>query len=75
MGRYIFGINFRQFENIDLRGVRAWALGPVGISSCGLSCPAACGISVPGPGIETMSAALAGRLSTTGQPGKSSFGF
>ena len=55
MGRYIFGINFSQFENIDLCGVRAWALGPVSISSCGLSCPAACGISVPGPGIETMS--------------------
>ena len=41
--------------------------------SCGmwLSCPAACGILVPRPGIELSSPALEGRLSTTGLPGKS----
>ena len=38
--------------------------------ACKLSCPVACGILVPGPGIEPVSPALAGRLLTTGQPGK-----
>ena len=37
----------------------------------GLSCPAACGILVPRPGIEPMSPALEGRFLTTGPPGKS----
>ena len=37
----------------------------------GLSCPAACGILVPRPGISPMSPALEGRLFTTGPPGKS----
>ena len=32
---------------------------------CGLTCPAACGIFVPWPGVEPMSPALEGRLSTT----------
>ena len=36
----------------------------------GLSCPTARGILVPGPGIETVSLALAGGLPTTGVPGK-----
>ena len=36
-----------------------------------LSFPTACGISVPGQGIEPMSPALAGRLPTTGPPGQS----
>ena len=36
-----------------------------------LSCPVACGILIPGPGIEPMSPALAGRFLTTGPPGKS----
>ena len=37
----------------------------------GLSCPMACGILVPQPGIEPMSPALEGRVLTTGPPGKS----
>ena len=36
-----------------------------------LSCPAACGILVPQPGIEPLSPALGGRFSTAGPPGKS----
>ena len=38
----------------------------------GLSCPTACGILVPRPGIEPTSPALEGGFSTTGPPGKSS---
>ena len=37
----------------------------------GLSCPAACEILVPGPGIEPVSPALEGRLQTTGPSGMS----
>ena len=37
----------------------------------GLSCPEACGILVPRPGIEPASPALEGRFLTTGPPGKS----
>ena len=37
----------------------------------GLSCPAACGILVPWPGIKPTSPALEGRFFTTGPPGKS----
>ena len=37
----------------------------------GLSCPVACGILVPRPGIEPTSPALEGRFFTTGPPGKS----
>ena len=36
-----------------------------------LSCPVACGILVPQPGIKPMSPALQGRFLTTGPPGKS----
>ena len=36
-----------------------------------LSCPAVCGILVPGPGIEPVSPALVGGFLTTGSPGKS----
>ena len=36
-----------------------------------LSCPAACGILVPGLGIEPVSPVLAGGFLTTGPPGKS----
>ena len=39
--------------------------------ACGLSCPVACGILVPWPGIEPTSPALDGRFFTTGPPGKS----
>ena len=37
----------------------------------GLSCPVACGILVPQPGIEPTSPAVEGRFLTTGPPGKS----
>ena len=37
----------------------------------GLSCPTACGILLPQPGIEPVSPALEGRFFTTGPPGKS----
>ena len=41
------------------------------VATCGLSCPAACGILVPQPGIEAESPALEGSFLTTGLPGKS----
>ena len=53
---------------------RAWALGSVGFGSCGacgLSCPVSRGILVPGPGIEPVSPALAGKFLNTEPPGKS----
>ena len=40
-------------------------------SWCRLSCPMACGILVPGPGIKPLTLALAGGFLTTGPPGKS----
>ena len=51
----------------------AWALKHVGsvVAVHGLSCPAACGILVPRPGIKPPSPALEGRFLTTGPPGKS----
>ena len=50
----------------------AKALGPrVSFVVLRLSCTEAYGILVPGPGIEPMSSALAGRFLTTGPPGKS----
>ena len=44
-----------------------------GVSSCGAQTqlPAACGILVPGPGIEPVSPALAGGFPSTVAPGKS----
>ena len=36
----------------------------------GLSCPTACGILVPLPGIESASPALEGEFVTTGPPGE-----
>ena len=39
----------------------------------GLSCPVACGILVPQPGIKPASPALEGGFLTTGPPGKSLF--
>ena len=39
--------------------------------ACGLSCPVACGIFVPRPGIELASPVLHGGFFTTGPPGKS----
>ena len=51
----------------------AWAPEHVGsvVVVCGLSCPVACGILVPQPGIKPASPALEGGLLTTGPPGKS----
>ena len=37
---------------------------------CGLSCPMACEILLPGPGIKPASSALEGRFVTTRPPGK-----
>ena len=41
----------------------------------GLSCPSACGILVPQPGIEPASSALQGGFLTTRSPGKSQYRF
>ena len=41
------------------------------VVALGLSCPSACGILVPQPGIEPASPALEGGFLTTGPPGKS----
>ena len=41
------------------------------VVALGLSCPMACGILVPLPGIESVSPALAGGFITAGPPGKS----
>ena len=42
-----------------------------GVVAHGPNCSAACGILVPGPGIEHVSPALAGKFLTNGPPGKS----
>ena len=42
------------------------------VAEHGLSCPAACGILVPRPGIEPVSPVSAGGFLTTGPPGTSS---
>ena len=47
-----------------------WHAGSL-VEARGLSCPKACGILVPQPGIEPTSPALEGRFFTTGLPGKS----
>ena len=39
--------------------------------TCGLSCPRACGVLVPQPGIEPTFPALEGGFLTTGPPGES----
>ena len=51
----------------------AWAPERLGSAAVvrGLSCPAACGILVPRPGMEPVSPALEGGFFTTGPPGKS----
>ena len=47
------------------------------LSRCGTQvyCPVACGILVPGPGIEPVSPALEARFLTTEPPGKSHTAF
>ena len=61
-------LQLRDFSNCNLQ-----ALGHAGsvVVTGGLSCPAACGILVPQPGIKPASAELKGRFLTSGQPGKS----
>ena len=54
--------------------VQSWGprcMGPVAVV-CSFSCSKACGILDPGPGIETVFFALAGRFLTSGRPGRSS---
>ena len=41
-----------------------------GVVAYSFSCPVACRILVPGPGIEPVSSALAGEFLITGSPGK-----
>ena len=50
-----------------------WGLGHAGsvVVSHGFSCPVACGILVPQPGIKPTSPPLEGKFLTTGPPGKS----
>ena len=48
----------------------SWAWASVGLSS-GPSCPAACGILVPRPGIKPVSPTLKGEFLTTGLAGQS----
>ena len=59
----------------DLRcgmwGLSLWYAGFSLVAAHRLSCPVACGILVPWPGIEPMSPALEGGFLTTGPPGKS----
>ena len=50
--------------------LQLWHKGSV-VAAHGLSCPAACGILVPRPGIEPVSPALEGGFLNTGPPGKS----
>ena len=51
---------------------RARALQRAGFSTCGTLATLPCALwNLPGPGIEPMSPALAGRFLTTGPPGKS----
>ena len=57
----------------SLSSCGAWApecMGSV-VAMHGLSCPTACGILVPQPGIKPASSALEGRFLTTGSPRKS----
>ena len=53
----------------------AWALKCLSLVAVAfrLSCPEACGILAPEPGIKPVSPALEGRFLTTGPPGKSPF--
>ena len=52
-------------------GSSCWHAGFSLVAAHRLSCPTACRILVPCPGIEPMSPALEGRFLTTGPPGKS----
>ena len=61
-------LQLRDFSNCNLQALEH--AGSVVVTG-GLSCPAACGILVPQPGIKPASAELKGRFLTSGQPGKS----
>ena len=67
----------QDFSSCRARGFSccgAWALGRLGFSNCGPRAYLLCGMwDPPGPGIEPVSPALAGRFPTTGPPGKSQF--
>ena len=52
-------------------GTRALEYTGSAVAACGLSCPVACGMLVPWPGMESTSPALEGEFLTTGPPGKS----
>ena len=58
---------------VAAHGLLALAAGRLGsvVGTRELSCPTACGIFVPGPGIEPVSPALKGRYLTSRPPGKS----
>ena len=62
-----FILHFTALKNTYLFIWLHWVF----VSACGLSCPEACGILIPQPGIEPASPALEGRFLTTGPPGKS----
>ena len=55
---------------LQLRREGSRVCGPV-VAAHGLSCPSACGVLVPLPGIQPSPTALEGRFLTTGPPGKS----
>ena len=67
------GFSLVVAHGFSLSSCGAWAPGCVGsvVVVHGLSCPAACGILVPRPGIEPTSPALKGEFFTTGPWGKS----
>jgi len=79
MGIIIQFVGLRLYVNVAALYFKLWTNVIQGIRNPstpgvahGLSCPAACGILVPLPGIEPASPAFQGRFLTTGPPGKSS---
>ena len=62
-----------SLQRMSFSSCGAWVPECVGsvVVACGLSCPVACGILVPWPGMEPAFPALEGRFLTTGPPGKS----
>ena len=79
MGVIIQCVSLRLYVNVGALCFKLWTNGirwirnppALGVAHR-LSCPVACGISVPLPGIEPASPAFRGRFLTTGPPGKSS---
>ena len=62
---------FASGLSCGMRDLQLWHVCFSLVVVCELSCPVACGILVPRPGIEPVSPALEGRLPATGPPGKS----